>query len=106
MKKVISVILAISFIALLITVISMSTGGEHHGPPGGQMPPQFSDNATDAPTGDAVAKAMPPPEGRGDFYPRKLHEIAGYSILFLGILHILYNGKCLLSYVGIKRRCA
>ncbi len=105
MKKVISVILAICFIALLITVIPMASGGDHHGPPGGRMPPQFSNNPTGAPAGDAIAMPMPPPEGHGDFFPRKLHEIAGYSILFLGILHILYNGKCLLSYLGVKKRC-
>ncbi|MEN6519946.1 MAG: hypothetical protein ABFD46_02180 [Armatimonadota bacterium] len=94
MRKVTSILLAISFIAMFVTVVSMISSHGHDGHRGRSAVASAVDTR-DAPP-------APIPHGRHGFFPEELHKLAGILILFLGTIHIFYNGRALLSYVGIR----
>ncbi|MEN6372700.1 MAG: hypothetical protein ABFD64_11890 [Armatimonadota bacterium] len=96
MRKVTSVILAISFIAMFVTVVSMMSGHEGQERHRGRPAVASAVNA-----GQAAAPA-PTSHGRSGFFPEGLHKLAGVLILVFGLIHIFYNGRTLLSYVGIR----
>ena len=95
MRKFLSIALTINFILLLITVISVM-GGHHHGMSHAGRPPFVS-------PGGHFDRG-PHPEGGDGFLPMPVHEFAGTLFLVLGLVHLVYNRKCLFSYLGIGRR--
>lgn len=95
MRKVTSIVCSICFVLVLVTVI-YTTARKHHEPQRRGRPPVVSQ-------ADG-ARQFRPPHGKHGFFPKGLHELAGYTFLLFGTVHIIYNGKCLLSYVGIRRR--
>ena len=99
MRKATSILLAISFVTLFVTVIFMSgpkhPEGLHRG---GPQVASVNRNI------DSDAGQLPPGRIEHHFFPKQLHEIAGYAVIALGIVHLFYNGKSLLSYIGINRR--
>ncbi len=94
MRKITSVILTVCFIVLLITVAFMS-GPKHQEGMRRGGPPVASANAE-------MRHSAKSPHGNRGFFPKELHELAGYTFLVFGIVHIVINGKCLLSYVGFR----
>lgn len=94
MRKITSVILTVCFIVLLITVAFMA-GPKHQEGMRRGGPPVASANA------EMRHSAKPP---HGAFFPKELHELAGYTFLVFGIVHIVINGKCLLSYVRVRNQ--
>lgn len=97
-RKIVSIILAISFIVLIITVIPMSRGGRHREQFGKQRSVSVQQNVS----GERNTAA--PRSEHSSFFPVKLHKIAGYIFIVFGLVHVFYNGRSLLSYIGIKRR--
>ena len=94
MREAVSVVLAVAFVTLLVTVLAMESrsGGERERRPDG--PPAVTERADEAERGGHQEPG---------FFPRKLHELAGFTVLIFGVVHVLYNGRRLLSYVGIRR---
>lgn len=41
--------------------------------------------------------------GENNFALKRLHEWAGYSLIILGVAHLLFNRKSMLTYVGQRR---
>lgn len=98
MRKVTSVVLAVCFVLILVTVIPMATRDKHHG---GRKIGRFA--AAQRGMGPHGGE-MPPHGEHGDIFPRVIHEWAGYTFLVFGAIHVYLNRKCLFSYMGIKQR--
>ena len=95
-RKITAIMLAICFLVLLITAISMTWFDQPlrlrlGGPPFESSSGGFRHGAE-------------PPRGGHGFFPRELHHMAGYGLLIFGAIHIGLNRRCLLSYVGIGRQ--
>lgn len=97
MRKVTSVVLAVCFILILVTVIPMATRDKHHGGP------ERERFASAHRGGGPVGGEMPPHGEHGEIFPRVIHEWAGYTFLVFGAIHVCLNRKCLFSYMRIKQ---
>jgi hypothetical protein len=84
--------LAISFITLLITVIFMTVGSKRPRE-GGPLTVSVNRN---------IHKATPQQRREPEFFPTGLHELAGGLVILFGVIHIGYNSKVLLRYIGIR----
>jgi hypothetical protein len=107
MRRVTSVVLALSFILLAVTGLSMML---RHGPGAGHGPPSMAGEGRGlgprgpAERGPQFRAAGPPGEHREPLFPSQLHELGALVMLVAGIVHIVLNWKALLSHVGVRRR--
>ena len=97
MRKFVSVVIAVSFLALLVTTSVMTMGGHGEGERRGG-PPIATASGGPAERG--------PHRGEHGFFPMGLHQLAGFSLLLFGCFHVVYNGKPLMSYVGLRKRAS
>jgi len=89
-------LLVVIFALLAITGLWMALG--HHGPRPG--PPAATAPVlpeSDAANANPVRRAPP-------FFPRLLHEGAGYALIIAIPLHLVFNFRTLLSHSGLRRR--
>jgi hypothetical protein len=86
MRRIISIILAISFVVVLITGIHMSV-----------MPKPQNVYHNNPGVDKSLVKAS------GSFYPKKAHEWSGYLFIGAGLVHIVLNKRTMLSYLKIKK---
>jgi hypothetical protein len=64
---------------------------------------EHSDRAQMASTVEAGEMPPAPPAHRGpEHFPEGLHMLAGAAVLVFGTIHLFYNSRALLSYMGIK----
>ena len=83
MRRIISIILAISFIIVAITSVQMAVM---------RKPQNLYQNTVSNQGEKTIAKADAP------FYPKKAHEWSGYLFIGAGLVHIVFNKKTLLLY--------
>jgi hypothetical protein len=95
MRRVISLVLLVSFLSVSITGLFM----EGHG--GKDRPrPARSEIGTVANGVDANHASRPGPS----FFPKGLHELAGYTMLVVGTIHLGLNFRPIKNYLGFRRR--
>ncbi len=95
MRKVISLVLLLAFILVCFTGIFMETHksyGRHPSSINANDPGQRSVNG-------AVMDRRP-----ASFFPKELHELAGYTMLLVGSIHLVLNFRVLKGYFGLRRR--
>ncbi|MBP1765366.1 MAG: hypothetical protein H6Q65_2424 [Firmicutes bacterium] len=88
MRKVTSIILAVAFIIVSVSGIQMIVTPKSQ---------NFQQQIAVGYDGNK-AKAETP------FYPKKAHEWAGYLFIGAGLVHLVLNGRPMLSYVGIRKK--
>jgi len=95
MRRITSIIVGLTFIALAITGLQMGLfHGEGHG-----RPPfvQSADGHADIAIGD------PRMGHQESIYPKGLHEWAGYLFVIGGVGHLVLNHKPMLRYLGLRK---
>ncbi|MDR3590681.1 MAG: DUF4405 domain-containing protein [Negativicutes bacterium] len=89
MRKIISITLLITYLALSITGIQLLLPHDRSTDPSVSM-------AKDNVSTRLAEKADPP------FYPKRMHEWAGYLFMLAGVVHIYLNRRAINSY--LKKR--
>jgi hypothetical protein len=98
MRRVTSLLLVAIFVLLAVTGVWMAHG--HHGPrpgPPATTTPMSSESDAAAAAAGAVRRAPP-------FFPRGLHEGAGYALIVAVPLHLVFNYTRLLNHCGLRKR--
>jgi hypothetical protein len=96
MRRITSLLLVAIFVSLAVTGLWMAFA--HHEP----RPSPQSVTAQVSPeshVADANAARRSPP-----FFPKGLHEWAGYATLIAVPLHLVFNGSTLLNHCSFRRR--
>jgi len=107
MRRVTSILLAVSFILLAVSGLSMMV---RHGPGAGHGPPSMAGEGRGLGPPDGRERgprfraAGPPGEHREPLFPVQLHELGALVMLVAGIVHITLNWKALLCHIGLRRR--
>ncbi len=107
MRRVTSILLALSFILLAVTGLSMML---RHGPAAGHGPPPLAgegrglDPPERAERGPQFRAAGRPGEHREPLFPSRFHELGAVVMLVAGIVHVALNWKPLLCHIGVRRR--
>lgn len=83
-RKIASITLAVAFILLSITGLQLSLG-----PKPAKNPIQ-------------IEQQQAPVKQEKSFYPKELHEWAGYAFIAAGTVHLALNAKPLMNYLKIK----
>ena len=98
MRKITSILLALSFVLVAITGIQM-TGG--HGPEDGKYLIERSSvqNAVNSGSTSGAAERKRP-----DLYPRHVHEWGGYLFIVAGLMHLGLNWRPMKSYMQMNKR--
>lgn len=114
MRAVTSIVMLLSFVVVTVTGLSMMFAEEHHGgpPPVGTMggpagaPPGEMGTPPGAPPGEGRREeGRPGGEGRPrGLFPKPLHELSSLVLVLASVFHLALNGKCLLSYCGLRRK--
>jgi hypothetical protein len=96
MRRFTSLVLLVLFVLLAVTGVWMAR--DHHGPRLG--PPAVT--ATASPESGAGAAG---PGYRGPpFFPKRLHEAAGFALILAALLHLIFNYRTLLSHCGLRQQ--
>jgi hypothetical protein len=105
MRRATSVTVVVAFVVMIVTSLAMELS---HGPgpgagagPEGQHPNVSSDVSG---IGGGAGPGPGPGRRASSFFPKKLHEIGGYVMMAAGIVHLAFNYRVLLSYLGVKGR--
>lgn len=93
MRKITSIILAITFVIVSVTGIQMAMGSTNKRP---AIKSQITESNAIASSDVNVSRKAP------SFYPKKAHEWVGYIFIIAGITHIVFNFRPMVSY--IKKR--
>lgn len=107
MRRVTSILLALSFALLTVTGLSMML---RHGPGSGHGPPSMAGEGRGLGPPDGRGQgpgfraAGPPGEHRGPLFLVHLHEVSALVMVIAGIVHIILNRRPLLAYIGVHRR--
>ena len=97
MRKITSIILALTFILVSITGIQL-TGGSGRAPiSDGKSPTVQSQSAGNMTQVNNSEKVRQKP-----FYPKVAHEWGGYLFIFAGLVHLGRNFRPMKSYLKIK----
>jgi hypothetical protein len=88
-------VLLISFATLSITGLAMTL---FKGPGHGSGPPPMQLNAAVQQDATATPISRPGPS----FFPKELHELAGYVMLVAGSIHLLLNIRPIMNYLGFN----
>lgn len=99
MRRAATLLLAIGFLTILVTVTTMVVfeGSEH------EHAVELTAHADThlAPVYEAIGAAEH--EEDGDFFPMTLHKLGGLTIILAGLVHIFFNYKILLRNAGLRR---
>ena len=99
MRRTTSIVLALTFILVSVTGLSMALA-PRHGPPGG--PPPGMDEVGDE--GFRGPHGLGGPGGRAEpLFPKQLHEWGAYLMVVAGLLHLGLNYRPLLRHLGQRR---
>lgn len=90
MRKITSIIVAITFVIVSISGIQMVFTSKPQ-----SVPQQISGNLD----GDKSTTMREKP-----FYPKKAHEWAGFIFIGAGLMHIGFNRRPMLSYLKVKKK--
>lgn len=91
MRKITSIILALSFVIVSVTGMQMAMGGS------GKRPVVKS-----ATVESNVAVSDVNGLRQATFYPKKAHEWMGYIFIVAGVAHFTFNLKPMMSYIKRK----
>ena len=92
MRRIVSLILLVSFLVLSVTGIQLALPHDKS-----KSPAVISTEAGSPST--VVAERTGPP-----FYPKGMHEWAGYIFIVAGLGHVILNRKPIKSYLK-RRKC-
>lgn len=92
MRKIVSIVLALTFILLSITGIQIAS--YEHGP---GVDSQYL-------TEQGQQYSSYEEQFRERFYPSKIHEWGGYIFIIAGLIHIGLNLKSMKSYLGFSSK--
>lgn len=84
-RKIASITLAVAFILLSVTGLQLSLG-----PKPAKNPVQIEQ------------QQQVPVKQEKSFYPKELHEWAGYAFIAAGTVHLVLNARPLMNYLKIK----
>ncbi|MDF9409597.1 DUF4405 domain-containing protein [Pelotomaculum isophthalicicum JI] len=109
-RKYTSIILTLAFIILSVTGIQMHmmhVTSEPHGPRGPHGP-FGTEGVGNSPVINESGKSnistgTLPTKSEDGFYPKRLHELAGYTFIIAALVHLKLNYKTLISHIGIKK---
>jgi len=90
MRRIISIILTITFIIVSVSGVEMAVVPKHQ-----NVQQQMVGN----PAGDKLVA-----KGEKPFYPKTAHEWAGYLFIGAGLVHFALNRRPMLSYLKIRKK--
>lgn len=95
MRKASSIVIAVTFVVVLVTAVFMMGEDHHEGPRMRGPHARF-----------ASAERPQAEQRRGEeqIFAKHLHEVAGVVFLVFGIVHVVYNHRPLLAHFGVRRR--
>jgi len=96
MRRATSIVLAVSFILVAVTGLTMALGG-HHGPGGGPHGMRAGAGPGFGPPGGPGERVEP-------LFPKQIHEWGAYLMVLAGVVHIGLNWRVLVCYLGLQRR--
>ncbi len=88
MRKITSIVLAVAFVIVSVSGIQMIVTPK---------PQNFQQQIAASYDGNKAKAEIP-------FYPKKAHEWAGYLFIGAGLVHVVLNGRPMLSYLGIRKK--